>query len=202
MSAWKTEDATIPKSAPFVPVQHVRRPVLAADLERVIRWNERPFYRRCWREREDYVPVWIDVQKLDAMLGLASNTVHVRFAGEDGILGKYNGVDRFVRPRRRTAIEMSRVEIEPACEAHPDRRIVYIIDGRHRFAWMRDHGAEALPVAAPASEASEIAQLVGTEDRFCRVTMFRIPEYDPHCLLTRAGRRAFAARCTANKVTL
>lgn len=143
--------------------------------ERIIKWDKRP----CVTSAQNYVPVWIDVRKLDALLPLASNMHHVRFAGENGIFRKYSGVDKFVRSHERTAILMPNAEIERACEAHPDRDIVYIFDGRHRFAWMRDHRAQALPVAVRRGEASEVIQLVGTDARLCRVTMLDIPEWQP-----------------------
>jgi hypothetical protein len=127
------------------------------------------------------------------MLPLASKMEHVRFAGENGIRGKYTGVDEFVRSHRRTLILMPWAQIEPANAKHAEE-IVHLFNGRHRFAWMRDHGAKTLPIAVLASEASQVAKLVGTEDRICRVTMARIPEHDPYCLLTRAGRAAFAAK--------
>ena len=60
--------------------------------------------------------------------------------------------------------------------ASDNHRTVYVQDGRHRFAWMRDHGAEALPVAVLADEARDVAKLVGTKNRICRVNMFYIPE--------------------------
>ena len=145
----------------------------SAVPKRIIKWNER--VSRSFDGNR--VPVWIDVRKLDALLPLASNMTHVGPAGENGIFGKYAGVDEIVRSQEYTALDMPEVEIELACEKHPDQDIVYIINGRHRFAWMRDHGARALPVAVPASEASEVARLIGTEARVCRVSMSKIPEF-------------------------
>jgi hypothetical protein len=163
--------ATTSKPAPFP----ARTP---AAPERIIKWDERASKLRILYQG-DYVPVWIDVRKLDALLPLASNMVYVRFAGENGILGKYTGVDRFVRRATRTPISIPPAQIERACKEHPDRDIVYLFNGRHRFAWMRDHGAEALPVAVLKSEASRVAELVGTDARVCRVTMLKIPEWKP-----------------------
>jgi hypothetical protein len=51
------------------------------------------------------------------------------------------------------------------------RRFVGISDGRHRFAWLRDHGAKALPVAAPIGDVNEVRRLVGSKARICCVTM-------------------------------
>jgi hypothetical protein len=42
-------------------------------------------------------------------------------------------------------------------------------NGRHRTAWVRDHGATALPVLACASNADEIAAELGTLERTCRL---------------------------------
>jgi hypothetical protein len=165
-------------NAPVIPnvVPALERGEQAA-FERFIKWNERAF-RLC---DENYVPVyyepvWIDVRKLDALLPLASKMHHVGFAGKNGIRGKYTGVDNFVRSAGRKPLNMPSAEIQRACMEHPDQDIVYLFNGRHRFAWMRDHGAQALPVAAPISEASEVARLVGSDARICRVRMSKIPE--------------------------
>lgn len=99
---------------------------------------------------------------------------YVGFAGENGIRGKYTGVDDFVRSDK-GALYMPKAGIYSP-EGNTGQKIVYILDGRHRFAWMRDHGARALPVRTPADEAHEIAELVGTKLRVCRVRMWHIPE--------------------------
>ena len=146
---------------------------LSAVPKRAIAWDE----RASGAVQGDYVPIWIDVRKLDALLPLASNMIHVGCAGENGVHGKYAGFDEFVRSHKR--ISMPWVKIERACKEHPDQDIAYISNGRHRFAWMRDHGAQALPVSVLRSEANEVAQLVGTRARECRVTMDHIPEWNP-----------------------
>jgi hypothetical protein len=38
-------------------------------------------------------------------------------------------------------------------------------DGRHRFAWLRDHGATAIQAQAPSYCADEVAQKFGTDER-------------------------------------
>jgi hypothetical protein len=162
---------TTPKSAHFVPERGVLQAFPADAPERIITWDE------LLEVRANHAAVWVDVWKLDAMLPRASNMRHVRFAGENGIGGKYAGVDAFLRRRPKEPVMMPEVRIEPANECHR-APIVFINNGRHRFAWMRDHGATALPVAALTSEATEVAQLVGTENRICRVTMCKIREFD------------------------
>jgi hypothetical protein len=129
--------------------------------------------------RTTHTRVWIDVQKLDAMLPLASKMHHVGFAGKNGIYGKYAGVDEFVRSSPGTTLYMPQARIEAADQKHPNQSIVYIFNGRHRFAWMRDHGARALPVEVLNSEAKEVARLIGTKNSSCLATMHHIPEWEP-----------------------
>ena len=45
-------------------------------------------------------------------------------------------------------------------DGHPD-----FVDGRHRYLWMREHGAWSMPVAVPASDAARIMALCGTRYR-------------------------------------
>jgi hypothetical protein len=73
------------------------------DVERDISWKKLTDLskrKRYWNKREgrwdvrEYVRVWIDVSKLDAMLAVGPY-VYVGFAGKNGIIGKYAGVDDF-----------------------------------------------------------------------------------------------------------
>jgi hypothetical protein len=48
---------------------------------------------------------------------------------------------------------------------------VTFTDGRHRFAWMRDHGVRALPVTTEREEAKEIARRFGSAYRTCQLPM-------------------------------
>jgi hypothetical protein len=168
------------------------------DFDREIKWKNLTGLdkrKRQWNEREgrwgvrEYVRVWIDVSKLDAMLAVRPSE-YVGFAGKNGIIGKYAGVDDFVRSEK-GALYMPRAGIHSP-EGNTSYKGVEILDGRHRFAWMRDYGARALPVCAPADEAHEIAELVGTKLRLCRVRMWHIPErcYDWGRLNHRASGRA------------
>ena len=40
-----------------------------------------------------------------------------------------------------------------------------ITDGRHRYLWMREHGAWSIPVAVSASQAEAVRALCGTRYR-------------------------------------
>lgn len=45
------------------------------------------------------------------------------------------------------------------------------VNGRHRFAWMRDHGATAIPICVDEEQASEIQFLLGSALQICRVAL-------------------------------
>jgi hypothetical protein len=44
-------------------------------------------------------------------------------------------------------------------------------DGRHRFAWLRDHGVRTLPVTVSPGIAAEIRRRFGTQSRTSRLRM-------------------------------
>jgi hypothetical protein len=46
-----------------------------------------------------------------------------------------------------------------------DNGAVAFLDGRHRFAWLRDHGVLSLPVQVSAGQAEQIALEFGTTER-------------------------------------
>lgn len=146
---------------------HARGLFNLAATERIVWWKN---VRTATRQK--YKRVWIDVAKLDAMTQLDQGR-YVGFAGEGGISGKYDGVDDFITADT-DRLYMPRVGITSTAHG----KIAYIKDGRHRFAWMRDHGAQALPVEVEVDEALAVARLVGTKCRICRVAMWIIPEWD------------------------
>lgn len=131
-----------------------------ADGGRIIRWGNIPR----WQSTK-YKRVWVDVRKLDASLQL-ENGHYVGLFGLGGIAGKYEGVEQFLASGK-AGLGMTTV----CLRTRGDLRFVGIYDGRHRFAWMRDHGALALPVASLIGEACEVEKLVGSKIRRCRVSM-------------------------------
>jgi hypothetical protein len=52
-----------------------------------------------------------------------------------------------------------------------DGGIITFTDGRHRVAWLRNHGVEALPVEVPPDQAATIQARLGTP---CRESIFRL----------------------------
>jgi hypothetical protein len=50
------------------------------------------------------------------------------------------------------------------------REFISFTDGRHRFAWCRDHGVKAMPVTVEGrKEAAIVRKLFGSTSRVCRI---------------------------------
>ena len=100
--------------------------------------------------------VWVDVQKLDT--SWQHDTGYYIGAGGTGRTTK----ERYDQWRQWfmewDAIEMSSVFIG-------ENGIVAFNDGRHRFAWARDHGMEVLPVGVSAEQVAEFRSRFGTRRR-------------------------------------
>jgi hypothetical protein len=57
-----------------------------------------------------------------------------------------------------------------------EKGVVSFTDGRHRFAWFRDHGVEAIPVTAPTrKEAELIKRKFGSRRRTVRMLSSEFP---------------------------
>jgi len=124
-------------------------------LNRIIRWTP---------EWPDDVIVWIDVAKLDAAWRLERDF----YVGADGYgprstsLGKYLRFGRWLRGRRDDLVKMPHVSVW--------KRMVSFTNGRHRFAWCRDHGVRALPVTtSPGEQALQLRAKFGTALRPSRM---------------------------------
>jgi hypothetical protein len=98
--------------------------------------------------------VWIDVAKLDA--NWRGDRAYYIGVGGKGSELKYTGFGQWLR---KTAEPIWRPLI-----AIEDGQVGFT-DGRHRFAWLRDHGVEALPIACDPDQAAEIKRRFGTRKR-------------------------------------
>jgi hypothetical protein len=112
------------------------------------------------RGRPDDVPVWIDIQALDQ--SWAKDELHVSVGGEGGMKRRYVGFGQW--------IASATVPVEMPEIALGHRNEVVFTNGRHRFSWLRDHGAEAMPVLVDRDQAVEIQRRFGTSKR---ITKFR-----------------------------
>jgi hypothetical protein len=98
------------------------------------------------------VVVWVDVGKADRMW---RNTEPDCYIGSGGtghaIDNRYQLIGRELSAGK--AVGMPLLSI--------DGPTLGFTDGRHRFAWCRDHGDCCLPVITPEESADELALLVG-----------------------------------------
>jgi|GEM_PF-3490123 len=51
-----------------------------------------------------------------------------------------------------------------------EKGVVSFSDGRHRFAWLRDHGVQAMPVQVSSEQRQEFENLFGVSDRVSTIT--------------------------------
>ena len=113
----------------------------------------------------DDVVVWISVTKLDA-----SWKHHAPYYVGVGVSGPGNGsLSRYQRFGEWLA------KGEPVWMPHVgfSNGHVSFSDGRHRFAWLRDHGVKALPVTVSPDIVAEMKRRFGTRSRISRFIVER-----------------------------
>lgn len=99
--------------------------------------------------------VWIDVARLDeAWRG--DGSYYVAFGGQGG------SKERFARAGERFMAGLETYMPEVCLEA--DGTVTFT-DGRHRFAWCRDHGVAVMPVAVCREGEAEMRRRFGTDSR-------------------------------------
>ena len=89
--------------------------------------------------------VWIDVAKVDLAWAISENYVS-KGGGCAGIPERYEQFGIWFELK---------VPIQIACIDLLDEAIEFI-DGRHRFAWLRDHGVKIMPVHVPQDKVGII----------------------------------------------
>ena len=112
-----------------------------------------------WTDAPDPV-IWAAVDRLDAVWRDTPEYVGVNGSGSDQE-GKYEAVGTFLRCAIGTrSIFIPTVSIENGT--------AIFTDGRHRFAWLRDHGLRALPVEVDEDSVETCRTCFGTTERVGR----------------------------------
>ena len=102
--------------------------------------------------------VWVDVQKIDR--AWAKDGLYIGPGGiGDNQPIKYDRVGKWIAEFH---------QLEMCIASLTENDVVAFTDGRHRFAWLRDHGAEALPIAADPADEREMRARFETQERECR----------------------------------
>jgi hypothetical protein len=116
----------------------------------VLVWTERR-PDESWPDAEPDAVVWIDPALFDAAWKRSDQWVGP---------GGRNGAHDLRYPRVGQWIEAGN-SIE-MCVASRDGEAVCFTDGRHRFAWLRDRGLQALPMQVTPDDALWFARQLGT----------------------------------------
>lgn len=112
-----------------------------------------------WEVEPDAV-VWLDVASVEASFSADSNRYVGKGGAGAGQRGRYNQIGSLIQSGR--PVWMPHLSID-------DDGALLFVDGRHRFAWVRDHGATALPVTTDPDGAAQLAAGFGTRLRECLV---------------------------------
>jgi len=121
----------------------------------VLQWAEPIQAHPDWNAPDD-VAIWIDVTKLDEAWRL-DRGFYIGAGGSGAAIdNRYEGFGRWLASSS-CRIELPVVAIED--------KAVSFSDGRHRFAWLRDHGVRAIPVQVLAEQAREFEVRFGATER-------------------------------------
>lgn len=126
-----------------------------AAQSHVIQWMTPKACRAALEEGSEIV-VWVDVAKVDASFKLDRNFYVGPKGSANAIAGRYERFGEWLKAGEPVA--MSEIGLGY-------RDIITFTNGRHRFAWMRDHGAKAVPVVTEASRAKEFVAMFGSNLR-------------------------------------
>lgn len=129
---------------------------LVEDLQakQIVNWKV-PRGREYNIREGEAMPFWVDVAKLEA--AFRKDPVYIGPGGEGGIGRRYAAFGEWLASAEEP-VEMSEVGLNPWGG-------VGFGNGRHRFCWMRDHGATAVPVIIHTEDAEEFEKRFGTSER-------------------------------------
>lgn len=103
------------------------------------------------------IPVWVSVAKLEYAWQRSTNE-YVGTGGDNAMPGKYENFGKWIMSARH--VEMPEVCIVDG--------YVRFNNGRHRFAWLRDHGMTALQVNVQPTDVTTFETMFGCDDRTSR----------------------------------
>ncbi|WP_286963027.1 hypothetical protein [Methylobacterium sp.] len=119
-------------------------------------WTVQAWNRGYADDPDPDVPVWISIAKFDALWRQTDQYIAVPGGTDD------NQPEKFVRAGQwfsaRKPMWMPVVGLDA-------QGLPGFTDGRHRYLWMREHGARSMPFAVSTSEAEAVRALCGTRYR-------------------------------------
>jgi len=121
-----------------------------------VNWTVRSWERGYQHAPDPDVVVWIDIDAFDRLWWMSDQFIAKPGDASDNQPGKYAKVGR----RFMAGEPMWMPEVGRDADGCLNFR-----DGRHRYLWMRENGALAMPVAVEKSEAKIVRALCGTRRR-------------------------------------
>ncbi|KAB8049589.1 hypothetical protein GCN78_17000 [Janthinobacterium rivuli] len=100
------------------------------------------------------VPVWVSVAKLEREWQRSKNE-YIGAGGDSAMPGKYENFGKWI-------ISASHVEMPEVCIVDG---FVRFSNGRHRFAWLRDHGMTTLQVSIQPSDVTSFETKFSSQDQ-------------------------------------
>lgn len=126
------------------------------DDKRPVNWTVHSWERGYQHAPDPDVIVWVDIDAFDRLWELSDQYIAVPGDASDNQPAKYAKAGR----RFLAGEPMWMPEVGRQADGSLNIR-----DGRHRYLWMREHGALAMPVAVERSEAKLVRTLCGTRRR-------------------------------------
>jgi hypothetical protein len=109
--------------------------------------------------------VWLDVAKFDELWRGDIHYIERHPDAEKGLYDRYPNAGNWI-------MAGNDVDMPFLCgdEYFASNGAASFGDGTHRFSWVRDHGARAIPVVMNKDDCAEIKRRCGTDERICQVT--------------------------------
>jgi hypothetical protein len=132
----------------------------ATAQRRTMSWLDKPIWRRLpfaegWEDHQPDAVVWISIVALDMAWKISDD--YVGAAGSGSLHD-----DRYAKVGGWIAGAVV-VDVPVVCV--DENEVPCFTDGRHRFALLRDHGLESLPIQVPSDQADFFESRFGAIER-------------------------------------
>lgn len=118
----------------------------------IVLWEVQPFGDG-WEDLELEPVVWLDIAKVEASFARTGDHYVGKGGSGAGQPSRFANIGRHFRSGR--PMWMPHLGLD-------ENLLISFTDGRHRFAWVRDHGAAAIPVTTSLEEEQELLRRFGS----------------------------------------
>jgi len=121
-----------------------------------VNWTVHSWERGFQHAGDPDVIVWVDIDTFDRLWWLSDQYIAKPGDPSD------NQPEKYAKAGRRFLAGEAMCMPEVGLDA---QGIIGFSDGRHRYLWMRENGAEAMPVAVSESQAKAVRAMCGSRRR-------------------------------------